>query len=285
LAVSIDQVVNGDALEFVKRLPDSCVDLICTSPPFWKQRDYDADGQYGLEEYMHDYLDRMSDFFIEVKRVLKKRGTLWLNVGDCYNENSGGYFNNKNNDAPNIGKNRLKTSKYNKEYPRRSLLMIPYRLSIKMIDEGGWHCRNLIIWKKKIVQPTTAKNRFTIDFEPVFLFTQSPKYYFDMDKVKWIIEDNGDDIFSQAERSERRAVWDLSSDHSGKTGHIAPYPEDLAAIPILGGCPENGIVLDPFVGSGATIAAARSLGCRFLACNINEEYCKNAEKRVASIGK
>tara|TARA_B100000614_G_scaffold262909_1_gene300809 strand:+ start:287328 stop:288209 length:882 start_codon:yes stop_codon:yes gene_type:complete len=276
---ALNQVVCGDAADFVRKLPAESADIVVTSPPYWQQRDYGVEGQYGLEESMPEYIDRMFHFFEDVKRVLKPKGTLWVNVGDCYNENSGGYFAHKNNDAPHIGKHRLKTKKYDKLYPRRSLLMIPYRLAIKMIDDGGWTCRNMIVWRKKIVQPTTAQNRFTIDYEPMFLFAKTNRYFYKKERVKWIVEEV-DDMFSEPSKRERRAVWDLDSDHHGGTGHKAPYPIDLAEIPILGGTDEGGVVLDPFVGSGSTICAAKKLGRNFLSCDLSPEFCEMAENRL-----
>ncbi len=274
----VDRVVCGDAISFMRRVPTGSVDTIITSPPYWQQRDYDCDGQYGLEPTIDAYIDNMFAIFQEARRVLKKQGSLWVNIGDCYNENTGGYFEDEKNDAPHVGKHRLKTEKYQSHLPRRSLLMLPYRLSIKMIDEGGWCCRNMLIWKKKIVQPTSAQNRFTIDFEPLFLFTNGPKYYFHKETVKWI--EDGDDVFGSFQRRERRSVWELDSDHRGKTGHKAPYPIDLAKLPIMAACPEGGIVLDMFLGSGTTAIAAKQLGRHFLGCEINPEFCKKAEKRL-----
>lgn len=277
---SLDKVVLGDALSFVKLIPTGFVDTIVTSPPYWQQRDYECSGQYGLEDDFLSYLSTLFSLFEEIKRVLKPDGTAWVNLGDCYNENTGGYFANEKNDAPHVGRHRLKTEKYQREYPRRSLLMIPYRFAIKMTDEGKWLCRNVIIWKKKIVQPTSAENRFTIDYEPVFLFAKKSKYYFNKEAVKWT-EDNGDMFADGSDIRERRSVWDLDSDHNGGTGHKAPYPLSLARIPILSSCRPGGVVLDPFLGSGTTAIVAKELGCRFLGCDLSEEFCQNAEKRIA----
>ncbi len=276
---ALDKVVHGDGLEFVKKLPDNCVDMICTSPPYWQLRDYGVAGQYGLEDDFKEYINNLYSFFEEAKRVLKKEGSAWVNLGDCYNENSGGYFDNKNNDAPQIGKHTIKSSKYQPQFPRRSLLMIPYRFAIKMIDDGDWLCRNMIIWKKNKVRPTTAQNRFTIDFEPLFLFTKSQRYYFNIEASRWIVDEG--DLFSEPTRSERRSVWDIGLDGGGR-GHKAPYPRELASVPILAACPPGGVVLDPFLGSGTTAVVAQELGCHFLGCDLNKEYCEKAEKRLCS---
>lgn len=276
---SINQVVCGDCMQFVRKLPDQCVDVICTSPPYWQQRDYECSNQMGLEPTFIEYIDKMCLLFDECRRVLKKDGHLWVNMGDCYNENAGGFFDNEKNDNPAIGKHRLKVNKYQSDYPRRSLLMIPYRFSIKMIDDYNWLCRNLIIWRKVSCQPTTAENRFTIDFEPFFLFTKTQKYKFNIEAVKWM-QDNDDNCFPAVK--ERRSVWDIDTERSRKTGHKAMYPIELAEVPIMAGCDAGGVVLDPFMGSGSTALAAKRLGARYIGCELNPKTCQETNEGLAT---
>jgi len=273
----LNQIICGDCNDIVGLLPNKSVDVCITSPPYWQQRNYGYDGQIGLEKSLSDYLLVMVDFFDSVKRVLKDDGTLWINMGDCFNENSGGYFDNKKNDAPKIGKHRIKTEKYQKEIPRRSLLMIPYRFAIDMIDKKGWFCRNHIIWKKKVVQPTTAENRFTIDYEPIFMFSKKQRYFFNKKKVKYVHNDN---IFNSPR--ERRSVWDLSSEHTGKVEHSAPYPEDLVDIMIDATCRPNSIVLDPFMGSGTTALSSKKKGFSFFGGDKGVDICNKAQYRLDS---
>lgn len=272
---SVNSIICGDCKDIVRLLPDESVDVCITSPPYWQQRDYGYDGQIGLEESLADYLKNLVNFFDNVKRVLKKDGTLWVNIGDCFNENSGGYFDSEKNDAPAIGKYRIKTEKYQEEYPRRSLLMIPQRFAIRMIDEKQWTCRNHIIWRKRIVQPTTAKNRFTIDYEPFFMFSKDRYYHFDKEKVKYI---SSDDIFQDPK--ERRSVWDLSTEHKGNVDHAAPFPEELIEIPIDACCRTGGLILDPFMGSGTTALVARKKGYSFFGGDKGKDICLKAEKRL-----
>jgi len=271
----INNIICGDFDDIIKLLPDNCIDVCITSPPYWQQRDYGYIGQIGLENNLSDYLLKIVNSFDKIKRVLKDDGTLWINIGDCFNENTGGYFDSKNNDAPSIGKNRIKTNKYQNHLPRRSLLMIPYRFAIQMIDEKGWFCRNHIIWKKKIVQPTSAENRFTIDYEPIFMFSKKQKYFFNKDNVKYI---NSNSLFESPR--ERRSVWDLNTEHTGKIEHSAPYPEDLVEIIINATCRPGAIVLDPFMGSGTTAFVAKKKGFSFFGGDKGEEICKKAERRL-----
>ena len=275
---AVDQIVCGDCLDTISLLPDKSVDVCITSPPYWQQRDYGYNGQIGQEKSLSDYIYTLVSFFNCVKRVLKDDGTLWVNIGDCFNENTGGYFDNENNDAPSIGKHRIKTQKYQKNLPRRSLLMIPYRFSIEMIDTGGWFCRNHIIWRKKVVQPTTAKNRFTIDYEPIFMFSKKQRYFFDKEKVKYINDAN---IFGDFK--ERRSVWDLSTEHSGKIQHSAPYPEELINVIVDATCRKGSMIFDPFMGSGTSAVVAKKKGFSFFGGDKGEDICKKAESRLSSI--
>jgi DNA modification methylase len=272
--VAVNKIVCGDCFDIVNLLPDKSVDVCVTSPPYWQQRDYGYASQIGLENSVEEYLDKIVNFFDSVKRVLKDDGTLWVNIGDCFNENTGGYFG-KDNCA--IGKNRIKTKKYQKQYPRRSLLMIPYRFAISMIDKKQWFCRNHIIWYKKVVQPTTAKNRFTIDHEPIFMFSKKQKYYFDKEKVKFIDSNN---IYEQPR--ERRSVWSVSTEHTGKVDHIAPYPTDLIGTIIDATCRKDALVLDPFMGSATTALVAKNKGLSFFGGDGNLNTCLKAESRIGS---
>ena len=86
----INKIIQGDALEKLKEFPDESIDMVITSPPYWALRDYNVDGQLGLEPTFQEYIDRLCDIFDEVKRVLKNEGTCWINIGDTYSGNKTG---------------------------------------------------------------------------------------------------------------------------------------------------------------------------------------------------
>lgn len=121
-------------------------------PPYWNLRDYEVEGQIGLEETVKEYLNNLIKIFDEVKRVLKEEGSLWINIGDKYSNN-------------------------NKEVLKGSLIGIPDRFKINMID-NKWICRNEIIWHKPNAMPSSVKTRFNNDYEKLFFFTKSKNYYF-----------------------------------------------------------------------------------------------------------
>lgn len=144
-ALEINRIYNMDCLEGLKSLPDKCVDMVITSPPYFNLRDYGAEGQIGLEDDYAAYIDKLVEIFKEIHRVLKDSGSCWINIADVYS--------------------------------KQALLCIPDRLKIRMV-ESGWICRNEIIWHKPNAMPSSAKSRFNNDYEKLYFFTKKPKYYF-----------------------------------------------------------------------------------------------------------
>lgn len=208
-----------DVMEALKKLPDESVDMQITSPPYWGLRDYGIEGQLGLEPNFEDYIKRLCDIFDEVKRVLKKDGTCWVNLGDTYCCSPTGSMKGLDTtgwDRPSrrasyeaqikqicpVCKKEFKggvtkifcsteclntlsneeRTKY-KPVPAKCLLAIPERFMIEMINRG-WILRNKIIWHKPNHMPTSVKDRFANSWEYLFLFSKSKKYYFDLDAVR-----------------------------------------------------------------------------------------------------
>ena len=149
-----NHIYQGDVLDVLKTFPNECIDMCITSPPYWNMRDYGVEGQLGLEETFEEYLNKLQEIFNEVYRVLKKKGSCYVNIGDGYS----------NNNSTGVKK--------------QSLLCIPDRFKINMIN-NGWLCRNEIIWHKPNAMPSSAKTRFNNDYEKMFFFTKDSLYYFD----------------------------------------------------------------------------------------------------------
>ena len=184
----------------------------------------------------------------------------------------------------------------------KSLLMIPYRFAWSMIEKG-WILRNVINWTKPNQMPSSAKDRFTVDFEPIFMFVKSQKYYFEQQfepyskpmnrwggenleangKSEW---DKGTKQTTYRKRNMRpnpdgrnmRTTWNINTKPFSEA-HFAVYPEKLVERMILSGCPENGIVLDPFHGSGTTGIVAKKLNRNFIGYELNPDYIKISKKR------
>ncbi len=223
------------------------------------------DKQLGLETTFQEYIVKLCDVFDEIKRVLKKEGTCWVNIGDTYYSISGGKFENDNlgskdrNKAKGLsGANRLK---HGKELAQKNLCNIPARFSIEM-QNRGWILRNEIIWHKPNCMPSSVKDRFTVDFEKIYFFTKSHKYFFETqyepyikpmnrwggDKLKADGESDWDRGTGQSTYRERnmrpniqgrnkRCVWTINT-HPFAGAHFATFPPGLIESPIKAGCPE-----------------------------------------------
>jgi len=256
-------------------------------------RDYGEDGQLGLETTYQEYIDKLVAIFDEVKRVLKSTGTCWVNLGDTYSGMKVGNTENVKN--PNVeSASFIKPKQTVKD---KSLIGIPERFAIAMTD-SGWIRRNTIIWHKPSCMPSSATDRFTVDFEYLYFFTKNTKYYFEQQKEKTLTKDNSNrdrDIsklnntpgrtrmagltVNNYEYKNKRCVWSINPQpYSG--AHFASYPEELVATPIKDGCPKGGTVLDPFMGSGTTLKVARDLGCKCIGIELNPHYIELAEKRI-----
>lgn len=294
----MNQIIHGDSLEVLKTLEDESVDCIITSPPYWGLRDYGASGQIGQESTLDEYVKKLLLVTAELMRVLKKEGTLWWNHGDSY----GG--TGKKGDArdPKFpdGRNGQQNS-VSANFMPKSLLLQPYRLALRMCDEQGWILRNQIIWHKPNVMPTPVTDRFTVDFEPVFLFSKSQKYNFEpqyeplaessIERAQYGFTSGkangtGIDIEQMGERfvnprgRNKRTTWTIPTSNS-EFSHVAMFPKALIEPMVMAGCPVGGVVLDPFFGSGTTGAVAQSLGREYIGIELNPEYVELSKNRIA----
>ena len=181
----INQIICSDSIEALKHMKDEIVNCVMTSPPYWALRDYGVSEQIGLEPTFDEYITKLCDIFDEVKRVLRKDGTCWVNLGDTYW--GGGHGGNTKYEVNGkmvkdkkygIGSNFVPTKKWDKTLTSKTLTMIPFRFAIEMVNRG-WILRNVIIWHKPNCMPSSAKDRFTVDFEYLFFFVKSKKYWFE----------------------------------------------------------------------------------------------------------
>jgi len=295
-------ILTGDALKKLQELPDESIDMVMTSPPYWALRDYGIKGQLGMEEDFDDYINKLCGVFDEIKRVLKSSGTCWVNLGDTYYTKSGNSFLNdtliSNSHIRKTGINKANELRGRGLLKSKNLTLIPFRFSIEM-QKRGWIIRNVIIWHKPNVMPSSVKDRFTVDFEYLFFFSKSRKYYFKTQRephknasikrtdYSWNghREPNssyhGMNIKNMCHPKGRnkRTVWEITT-KPFREAHFAVYPEELCETPIKAGCPEGGIVLDPFFGAGTTGLTALKQNKKFIGIELNPEYIKIAKKRL-----
>ena len=185
----LDQVFFEDCYYGLDRLPSGSVDCVITSPPYYALRDYNMDGQIGLEKTPAEYIERLAKVFTEVKRVLKDTGVMWIVIGDTYCNSGKGAANYPDNAKMWLqGTNRGTLSKatsfrYKSGFHTGELLGIPWRLAFALRD-AGWRLRQDIIWHKPNPMPESVKSRCTRSHEYIFMFTKSDKYYFNSDALR-----------------------------------------------------------------------------------------------------
>lgn len=198
MEIPYNQILNIDALEGLKTLPDESVNCIITSPPYWGLRDYGVNGQVGLEDTPESYIKNMVLIFREAKRVLSKDGTCWINIGDTYwggkgtsgsssKETQNKRYNKSKSITPGTsqvggkGQTRPQDKKHTSIKPK-DLVGIPWMLAFAL-REDGWYLRQDIIWQKPNCMPESVNDRCTKNHEYIFLLSKSRKYYFDQEAI------------------------------------------------------------------------------------------------------
>jgi site-specific DNA-methyltransferase (adenine-specific) len=265
LATSGSALVEGDAHDILRALPDGIAQTVVTSPPYWSLRDYGIDGQLGLEASVHDFVAALAELFDDVRRVLSPDGTLWLNIGDSYTSGNRGW---RAPDRKNVARAMQTRPPTPDGLKPKDLIGVPWRLAFAL-QERGWYLRSDLVWNKPNAQPESVSDRPTRSHEYLFLLSASQKYRYDVDAVRGPND------------RRLRSVWDLNTQPSREaSGHFATFPERLAERCIRIASQPGDLVLDPFVGSGTTAVAASRLGRRFLGLELNPEYVELAERRL-----
>ena len=300
----MDKIITGNAIEVLKELPDCTTDCCITSPPYLGLRDYGVNGQIGLEKSVEAYINRLTDIFREVRRVLKNDGTLWLNIGDSYVSSNSEYSNCK----------------------RKDLIGVPWLLAFALRNDG-WYLRQDIIWEKPNAMPESVKDRCTKSHEYIFLFSKQSKYYFDYEAIKepavgfnnivpagskGTLRPNsrlrkgnsrtfrGGGVYTKGQSfnnsaeimreshgnnenmtglRNKRSVWTVAT-QGYKEAHFATFPEKLIEPCVLAGSRDGGIILDPFIGSGTTAVVAKKHNRGFIGIELNPEYVEMAKRRL-----
>jgi site-specific DNA-methyltransferase (cytosine-N4-specific) len=257
-------VYRGDSREMLRTFPDDIVQTTVTSPPYWSLRDYDIDGQIGLESSLDKYLASLVEVFDEVRRVTKSDGTLWLNIGDSYT--SGG----RTWRAPDK-KNPVRAMDVRPPTPQglkpKDLVGIPWKLAFAL-QESGWYLRTDIVWHKPNCQPESVKDRPTRSHEYIFLFSKNERYLYDSTSVRGPNDRN------------LRTVWDINT-QPYRDAHFATYPPALVEPCVRLSSKRDDIVLDPFLGSGTTADVALRLDRRCIGIELNPDYVEVAQRRLS----
>jgi site-specific DNA-methyltransferase (adenine-specific) len=282
------ELFQGDALRILPRLPAKSFHACLTSPPYWKQRNYDNHpDQLGQEPTPERYINRLADIFDEVHRLLKDNGTLWLNIDDTY--------------------------------WRKQLCGIPWLLALEM-KRRGWFWRSEIVWAKAST-PEPVKDRPTRAHEALLLFSKRRNYVYNYHQMlephdnPWAIDCiqkaleqgvngrprnnpfdkegrrlNGRRGITRAEYGammnangkNRRDVWHINSEKF-KGAHSAVMPLPLAELVIRASTKPGDIVLDPFAGVSTSGVAALRLHRRFVGAELLAKNVNTSHERLACV--
>jgi site-specific DNA-methyltransferase (adenine-specific) len=238
-----NQVLVGDATEQLRQIPGGSIDMVLTSPPYFRLRNYEVDGQLGLEGHVEAWVTGLRTVAAECARVLVPTGSLWLNLGDTFSTHA------------------------RQGATRKSLLLGPERLALALTRDG-WTLRNKIVWAKTNPVPSSVRDRLSATHELIYVLVRQADYFFDLDSIREPhtsqitkrppIKDrgieawrgpNGDDAAGlDAIKAEGRVghplgknpgdVWRLASS-SYRGAHHATFPVQLATRMLLAGCPEK----------------------------------------------
>ena len=231
-SLSEKQASNRGSLQNVSAMETSMGNF-CQKCPAWR-------GQLGLEPTFHLFIDHLIQIFDKLRAKLRKDGTLWVNLGDTYA--GGGGWGGIPQDWDSIS-TKSKQPRFDpiakkvNNIKAKSQIGIPERFKIAMID-NGWICRNTIIWHKPAVMPSSAKDRYTNDYEYFFFFSKNKKYYFkqqlepvtqstlERDKYQRrkatvkdgsltnrTYRDDGTDMKSTDGMRNKRTVWDADEEY------------------------------------------------------------------------
>lgn len=262
-----NQMLIGDVRRVLPTLPDASIDTVITSPPYFRLRNYESDGQIGIEGNVDGWVTELRRVLTNIDRVLKPTGSLWLNLGDTYShhDRDGG--------------------------PPKSLLLGPERLALAMLQDG-WTIRSKVIWAKNNPMPTSVRDRLSCTWEVFYLAVRSRAYYFDLDAIRIPHRSKLAGPSAGAKRRAAEAVspptWagPLAGNNRGLDGlksrglvghplgknpgdvwqtptsnyrgeHHAGFPADLIRRPLLATCPER---VCTFCGAPWERVRARTIG-------------------------
>lgn len=248
-----NQIIEGDVRHVLPKLPESSVDCVITSPPYFALRNYGEKEQIGLESSVDRWVEQIVDVVEASGRLLKPTGSLWLNLGDSYSRHQSAGA------------------------PAKSLLLGPERIALEL-TRRGWTVRNKIVWAKTNPMPSSVRDRLSCTWESIYLLTRSRHYYFDLDAIRiphrttrtagstadrsggettgtaslakpdWAGPLAGNQSGLKAAKAAGRAghplgknpgdVWHLATSNY-RGAHFATFPEQLVTKPLLASCPER----------------------------------------------
>ncbi len=298
--MELDQVVQGNCLDWIRRMPERSVQTVITSPPYWGVRRY-ADNQeatwsdgsrtaFGQEKSPEDYVRHTLEIMRALRPVVREDGIIWWNVGDTYMTRS--HVRAGSGERLDALEGRRRKESW-KDYPVRrysaghpylkdkDLTLIPFQIALGA-QRLGWWVRSVITWSKANTLPESVKDRPTTSHEYILMLTQTRFYKYNVEgateqtKSDWYLPD------VSSGRRNLRTVWNFGTS-IGHGNHVAAFPLDLPLRCVEAATDPGDLVFDPFAGSGTTLRAAKMLGRRYFGCDISPSYVAEAKARLRGV--
>ena len=241
---------QGDAATVMQRIEDESIDCIVTTPPYWRRRKQGTESitATGVGQFVDELLQTMA----QAHRVLKPHGSLWLNMGD---DTTDGFVQG-----------------------------IPWRVVLQMIDNQGWQLVNEVVWNKTTTSPQGSQDHLRKVHEFMFHLVKSDDFYYNDEALRrtfaLIMRHEGKDRSKPAKGKQHQGlvpsdVWTIGVQRSG-IAHYCVAPDTLYRLPLVATCPRDGIVLDPYCGTGTACKIAYEMNLRSIGIDINAEYIRQA---------
>lgn len=253
-------VFQGNSHSVLLDLPDNHFNCVITSPPYYWLRDYGVEEQIGQETTVEGYVHAIVSVMDEVKRVLKKDGVLFLNLGDTYYSGKGkSHGKDLKSSKRRFGLREVdKSGGLGIGLKPKTVIGIPWRVAIEMTLRG-WVLRSPIIWHREHCLPESVRDRPRRSYEYVFMFTQNRRYFFNRTTL---------------ETEDVEDMWTIPARPKLTNGiDTAPFPDELVQRCLDIGCPSDGVVLDPFAGGGTTLRVALGSGRSATGIDLNPDFC------------
>jgi site-specific DNA-methyltransferase (adenine-specific) len=242
---------QGDAATVMQRIEDESSDCIVTTPPYWRRRSQGTESITAStkEVFVNELLQTMAQAY----RVLKPKGSLWLNMGD---DTTDGFVQG-----------------------------IPWRVLLQMMDTQGWRLVNEVVWNKTTTSPQGSQDHLRKVHEFMFHLVKDDDFYYNDEELRrtfaLIMRNDGKSHAKQTKGKEHQLmvpsdVWTIGVQRSG-IAHYCVAPDTLYRLPLVASCPHGGIVLDPYCGTGTACKIAYEMNLRSIGIDINPDYIKKAK--------
>ena len=241
---------QGDAATVMQRIEDESIDCIVTTPPYWRRRSQGTESITATSK--EDFVAELLQTMAQAWRVLKPQGSLWLNMGD---DTTDGFVQG-----------------------------IPWRVVLQMIDRQGWQLVNEVVWNKTTTSPQGSQDHLRKVHEFMFHLVKNDDFYYNDDELRrtfaLIMRNEVKGRGKPAKGRQHQGVvpsdvWTIGVQRSG-IAHYCVAPDTLYRLPLVATCPRDGIMLDPYCGTGTACKIAYEMNLRSIGIDINGEYIKQA---------